>query len=97
LPGRRRTSRGAVPGSVAAFATSDTVIRPPSVTNALGRFELTGVPAVAVALTVHAAGYLDAEVDGVHVGTAAPATVTVELAATPNVLERVQVTASKAP
>ena len=69
---------------------------PSAVTNAVGRFELVGVPAGAAALTVQAPGYLELRVPDVQV-TAGAATVTIELAATPNYLERVQVTASKAP
>ena len=66
-------------------------------TNAVGRFEIAGVPSGAATLTVRAPGYLELQVPDVRVAAGSAATVTVELAATPNFLERVQVTASKAP
>ena len=68
-----------------------------AVTNAVGRFEIAGAPAGAVGLTVQAAGYLELRVADVQVVAGAAAAVTIELVATPNYLERVQVTASKAP
>ena len=68
-----------------------------AVTNAVGRFEIAGAPAGAVGLTVQAAGYLELRVPDVQVVAGAAAAVTIELVATPNYLERVQVTASKAP
>ena len=68
-----------------------------AVTNAVGRFELAGAPPGAVALTVQAAGYLELRVPHVQVVAGSATPVTIELVATPNYLERVQVTASKAP
>ena len=66
-------------------------------TNAVGRFEIAGAPAGTVVLTVEAPGYLQLRVPDVQVAAGAAAAVTIELVATPNYLERVQVTASKAP
>ena len=68
-----------------------------AVTNAVGRFEIAAAPAGAVVLTVQAPGYLALRVPGVQVVADAVAPVIVELTATPNYLDRVQVTASKAP
>lgn len=68
-----------------------------AVTNAVGRFEIPGAPAGSVTLIVSAPGYLELRVPEVRVAAGAVTPVTVELAATPNYLERVQVTASKAP
>ncbi len=68
-----------------------------AVTNAVGRFEIAGASAGSVGLTVQAAGYLELRVPDVQVGAGAATPVTIELVATPNYLERVQVTASKAP
>ncbi len=68
-----------------------------AVTNAVGRFEISGVPAGAATLSVTAPGYLELQVPEVRVTSGSAATVMIELSATPNFLERVQVTASKAP
>ena len=68
-----------------------------AVTNGVGRFEIAGAPPGAVGLTVQAAGYLELRVPDVQVVAGSATAVTVELVATPNYLERVQVTASKAP
>ena len=68
-----------------------------AVTNAVGRFEIAGASAGYVGLTVQAAGYLELRVPDVQVSAGAATPVTIELVATPNYLERVQVTASKAP
>lgn len=68
-----------------------------AVTNAVGRFEIDGAPAGSIVLTVQAPGYLELRVPAVQVAAGAEAAVTVELVATPNYLERVQVTATKAP
>ena len=68
-----------------------------AVTNAVGRFKIAGASAGSVGLTVQAAGYLELRVPDVQVGAGAATPVTIELVATPNYLERVQVTASKAP
>ena len=68
-----------------------------AVTNAVGRFEISGAPAGFVTLIVSAPGHLELRVPDVRVAAGAVTPVTVELAATPNYLERVQVTASKAP
>ena len=50
-----------------------------------------------VVLTVQAPGYLELQVPGVQVTVGSETPVTIELVATPNFMERVQVTASKAP
>ena len=68
-----------------------------AVTNAVGRFEIAGAPAGTIELTVQAAGYLELRVPDVQVVAGSATPVTIELVATPNYLERVQVTASKAP
>ncbi len=66
-------------------------------TNAVGRFEIGGVPPGTAALTVSAPGFLDLRTAEVQVTAGSAAAVTLALTATPNYLERVQVTASKAP
>ena len=68
-----------------------------AVTNAVGRFEIAGAPPGAAALTVQAPGYLELRVPAVQVVAGSATRVTIEMVATPNYLERVQVTASKAP
>jgi iron complex outermembrane receptor protein len=65
-----------------------------AITNALGRFRLEGLPAGRVALTVSGPGFLELRVPDIQTGADAPALV-IELVATPNILERVQVTATK--
>ena len=67
------------------------------VTNAVGRFEISGVPVVAATLLVTAPGYLELQVPDVRMTAGCAASATIELSGTPNFLERVQVTASKAP
>ena len=97
---------GTIAGTVVAGETGQPVLNAAvlvdgeslaAVTNAVGRFEIAGAPAGAVALTVQAPGYLELRVPAVQVVAGSAATVTIELVATPNYLERVQVTASKAP
>ena len=68
-----------------------------AVTNAVGRFRIAGVPAGVATLDVTARGYLGLKVSNLEVIAGEATTVTIELSATPNFLERVQVTASKAP
>ena len=103
-PGAQAT--GTIAGTVVAVETGQPVQNAvvlvdgeslAAVTNAVGRFEIAGAPAGAVALTVQAPGYLELRVPAVQVVAGSAATVTIELVATPNYLERVQVTASKAP
>ena len=64
---------------------------------AVGRFRIDGVSAGAVVLMVQAPGFLDLRVPNVQVGANDTLALTVELEVTPNYLERVQVTATKAP
>ena len=66
-----------------------------AVTNALGRFELPGVPTGARVLIVSAPSYLDLRVTGVTVQANQISTVVAELQATPNFLDSAQVTATK--
>ena len=68
-----------------------------AVTNALGRFALPAAPAGSVTLIVTAPGYLELRVPDVQVAAGMAAAVAIELVATPNYMERVKVTASKAP
>lgn len=63
-------------------------------TTAAGRFRLDGVPSGRAVLVVKAPGFLELRTADVAVGGGP---VTVELDATPNYLERVQVTATKTP
>jgi outer membrane receptor protein involved in Fe transport len=68
-------------------------------TNGAGRFRLD-IPAgsvVPVTLVVKAPGYLDLRTPAVSVRTGETIQVTVEMETTPNFMERVQVTATKAP
>ena len=97
---------GAIAGTVVAGETGQPVLNAvvlvdgeglAAVTNAVGRFEIAGAPAGAAALTVQAPGYLELRVPAVQVAAGQATMVTIELVATPNYLERVQVTASKAP
>ena len=97
---------GTIAGTVVAVETGQPVLDAvvlvdgeglAAVTNAVGRFEIAGAPAGSAALTVQAPGYLELQVPAVQVAAGAATMVTIELVATPNYLERVQVTASKAP
>ena len=55
-------------------------------TNAVGRFEIAGVPAGVATLGVTARGYLGLKVSDVRVTAGGAATVAIELSATPNFL-----------
>jgi outer membrane receptor protein involved in Fe transport len=66
-------------------------------TNALGRFRLEGVAPGRVALTIEAPGYLNLRVPDVQVQPGASAELIIGLDVTPNILERVQVTATREP
>lgn len=68
-----------------------------AVTNAVGRFRIEGVPAGDAALVVTAPGFLEIRVPAVRVSAGDTLTIRIELAVTPNYLERVQVTATKTP
>ena len=65
--------------------------------NAVGRFRFDLVPAGEVALVVKAPGFLDLRVPGIQVAAGETVVLAVEVEVTPNLMERVQVTASKAP
>ncbi len=68
-----------------------------AVTNTSGRFRLEGVPSGARVVTAQAPGFLDLRIEGVQVTSGATTSLSVEMEPTPNYLERVQVTATKAP
>src|SRR5262245_33620030 len=61
-------------------------------TNAIGRFHLEGVPVGRATIVVHAPGFLDVRLADVLVSAATATPVSAELVATPNFLDRVQVT-----
>src|SRR5262245_37699666 len=63
-------------------------------TNAVGRFQLQGVPAGRATLVVRASGFVDLRVPGLEVSAGAVTPVSAELVTTLNFLERVQVTAT---
>ena len=81
----------AVPGAV--ITVEGTSIS--ATANVVGRFQLTGVPAGTVVILIEAAGFLPVRAPGTQVAAGAPTEFTVELVRTPNLLERVQVTATK--
>jgi outer membrane receptor protein involved in Fe transport len=66
-------------------------------TNAIGRFQLEGVPVGRATIVVRAQGFLDVRLADVLVSAASATPVSAELVATPNFLDRVQVTATKEP
>jgi iron complex outermembrane receptor protein len=97
---------GAMTGTVAASANGRPVAGAVvtvegtalfAVTNAVGRFVLEGVAVGSRVLMVQAPGFLDLRVLSVQVGPETPVSLRIQLDLTPNYLERVQVTASKAP
>ena len=88
-----RVDGQAVAGAVVQVEGADLV----AVTNAVGRFTLDAVPAGPVVLMVVAPGFLDLRTPAVQVSGGATTVLTIEMEVTPNYLERVQVTASKAP
>jgi len=71
--------------------------RSTTTTSALGRFQLDGVPAGLTILNVEAPGFLPFRVPNIQVQTNSPAQITIDLEATPNIMQRVQVTATKEP
>jgi iron complex outermembrane receptor protein len=83
------------PVAGAAIKTEDG--RNATTTSALGRFQLDGLPVGVTVLTVEAAGFLPFRVTGIQVQPNAPTELTVDLEATPNIMQRVQVTATKEP
>jgi outer membrane receptor protein involved in Fe transport len=66
-----------------------------AVANGVGRFRLDGVPAGTTVLIVEGPGLLQLRVPDVQVRVNETAVLVVELEATPNYLERIQVTATK--
>lgn len=68
-----------------------------AVTNAIGRFSIDNVPPGEVALIVRGPGFLELRLSRVKVLPNETLVLTVELDASPNLMERVQVTASKVP
>lgn len=68
-----------------------------SVTNALGRFRVDDVPAGQVILVVRAAGFLELRVPDLQVQADEMVPLRVEFEVTPNLMEHVQVTATKIP
>ena len=81
----------AVPGAV--ITVEGTSIR--ATANVVGRFRLTGVPAGTADILIEAAGFLPLRAPGTEIAAGAPTELAVELVRTPNLLERVQVTATK--
>ena len=68
-----------------------------AVANAVGRFRIESVPTGDAALVVQAPGFLALRVPGLQIRANETLPVRVELEVTPNFMERVQVTATKAP
>lgn len=101
-----RAQTGTIAGTVAARESGRPVgeavvsvegTRLTAVANAVGRFRIDGVPAGQVTLVTVAPGFLELRAPGVQVQANGTAQVTIELDLTPNILERVQVTATKTP
>ena len=100
-----RAQLGTIAGTVAASANGRPVAEAVvtvegtalfAVTTAVGRFVLEGVAVGSRMLIVQAPGFLDLRVPSVQVGPDTPVSLRIQLDFTPNCLERVQVTASKA-
>ena len=86
------SARGAaVPGAV--IEIEGTALR--AVANAVGRFVVRHVPAGETAIVVKAPGFLKLRVPGLRVKADERLELRVELEATPNLMERIQVTATK--
>lgn len=68
-----------------------------AVANTLGRFRIDNVPAGELALIVRRSGFLELRLSRVQVRSNETLVLTVELDVTPNLIERVQVTATKVP
>jgi len=66
-----------------------------AVANGVGRFRIDNVPVGPATIVASGPGFLQLRVPSVHVNANEAATLVVELEATPNILERVQVTATK--
>jgi iron complex outermembrane receptor protein len=68
-----------------------------AVTNTVGRFQIDGVVPGTVTLVVRAAGFLELRVAGIEAGLQSARELVVEIQATPNIFETVQVTGSRTP
>ncbi len=68
-----------------------------AVASATGRFRIGNVPAGSVVLVITAGGFLDLRASAIQLRAGETADLNAELEVTPNFMERVQVTASKAP
>ena len=88
-----RQSGQPVPGAVVSLEGTSLT----AVSNQTGRFRIDSVPPGSVMLVVRAPGFLDAHAGAVQVRAGDTAQIDVELDVTPNFMERVQVTATKAP
>ena len=88
-----RQSGQPVPGAVVSLEGTSLT----AVSNQTGRFRIDSVPPGSVMLVVRAPGFLDAHAGAVQVRAGDTAQIDVELEATPNFLERMQVTAAKMP
>ena len=86
-----RAGGAAVPGAV--IEVEGTALR--AVANAVGRFSVRHVPAAETTVVVQAPGFLKLRVPGLRVNADEPLELRVELEATPNLMERIQVTATK--
>lgn len=90
------TARGTgqpIAGATISISGSDTT----ATTNDLGRFQIEGIANGIVSVVARARGFLDGSSQSISVSAGSPANVVFELDATPNYLERVQVTATKTP
>jgi iron complex outermembrane receptor protein len=85
-----RTTGAAVPGAVVTVEGTNQT----ATTSGTGRFTIDNAPAGPVALTVEAPGFLRQRLTDVRAGADMLA---IELDATPNFMDRVQVTATKTP
>jgi iron complex outermembrane receptor protein len=88
-----RVSRQPIPGAIVGI--DGTGQR--ATTNALGRFRIEGVAAGRIQLSIEAPGYLKLQVPDVQVQAGKSTDLVIDLDITPNILERVQVTATKEP
>jgi iron complex outermembrane recepter protein len=88
---------GGTPIAGAAVRASSSAGQYAAVTDRSGRFHFDVIPTGRVTLTASAAGFTELQVPDVLVLSNAPASVTFSLPPLLNVLERVQVTASKTP
>jgi len=68
-----------------------------AVANAVGRFRLESVPSGSTVLVVQAPGFLEMRSPAVQVRANEASTINFEIEATPNFMDRIQVTATKSP